>query len=77
MKESLELASKSFAVGIKGHHLLADLMVLNMKDFGVILGIDWLATYHALVDSFVKRMTFQIPRLKELNFSSSRVGAFL
>ncbi|RVW43163.1 ATPase 11, plasma membrane-type [Vitis vinifera] len=30
-------------------------------DFDVILGMDWLASYHAFVDCFGKRVTFRIP----------------
>ena len=38
--------------------LLADLLVLKMKDFDLILGMDWLAAYHATVDCFKKTIRF-------------------
>ncbi|RVW34757.1 Retrovirus-related Pol polyprotein from transposon 412 [Vitis vinifera] len=33
----------------------------SVVDFDVILGMDWLASYHAPVDCFGKRVTFSIP----------------
>ena len=38
------------------------LILLQLHDFDIILGMDWLATNHALVDCFAKRVTFRIPR---------------
>ncbi|RVW14025.1 Transposon Ty3-I Gag-Pol polyprotein [Vitis vinifera] len=34
-----------------------DLVLLDLQDFDVILGMDWLASYHASVDCFEKRVT--------------------
>ena len=39
----------------------ADLVLLNLQDFDVILGLDWLSSYHASVDCFWKMATFHIP----------------
>ena len=38
-----------------------DLVFFDLEDFDVILGMDWLASYHASVDCFRKRVTFSIP----------------
>ena len=37
-----------------------DLVLLDLLDFYVILGIDWLASYNPLVDCFGKRVMFHI-----------------
>ena len=37
-----------------------DLVLLGLQDFDVILGMDWLASYHASVDCFGKRVKFSI-----------------
>ena len=38
----------------------ADLIVLAMHDFDVILGMDWLAKYRACMDCFHKIVTLRI-----------------
>ena len=35
---------------IEGRRLLVNLNVMEMLDFDVILGMDWLSAYHAIVD---------------------------
>lgn len=44
----------------------ADLLLILMHDFDIILGMDWLATYHASVDCFSKEIIFKI--LREIEF---------
>ena len=39
-----------------------DLVILDLDDFDVILGMDWLSKYHACVDCFHKIVTFQPKR---------------
>lgn len=36
----------------------ADLVLFDIKDFDVILGIYWLAVYHASIDCFHKTVNF-------------------
>ena len=36
------------------------LIILDMHDFDVILGMDWLETYHATMDCFSKNITFKL-----------------
>ena len=38
--------------------LYANLIPLEMHDFDVILGMDWLSSYHALIDCELKRVVF-------------------
>ena len=56
---------------IGGRELHVDLILLKLHDFGIILGMDWLETHHALVDCFAKKVTFHIPRQPEFSFKGS------
>lgn len=46
----------------------ADLIVLMMNQFDVILGMDWLYKFHAKIDFFEKTVTFDIPGEKLFQF---------
>eukprot|EP00261_Vitis_vinifera_P040692 XP_019081935.1 PREDICTED: uncharacterized protein LOC109124301 [Vitis vinifera] len=50
-----------------------DLVLLDLQDFDVILGMDWLASYHASVDCFEKRATFSIPGQPKFSFEGKHV----
>ncbi|XP_070009730.1 uncharacterized protein [Nicotiana sylvestris] len=39
----------------------ADLILLNMVDFEVILGMDWLSLYRAILDCHAKTISFVMP----------------
>ncbi|KAL5837100.1 hypothetical protein ACOSQ3_014269 [Xanthoceras sorbifolium] len=43
---------------IEGREFLADLVVLDIQDFDVILEMDWLSRHHATVDCFRKEVSF-------------------
>nr|XP_023921956.1 uncharacterized protein LOC112033418 [Quercus suber] len=47
-----EFICKACVIKIGGNELLADLILLEIQEFDVILGMDWLATYHANVDCY-------------------------
>ena len=53
--ESVYLDSK---VIIGGHEFLANLILLDIHDFDVILGMDWLSRHHATVDCYRKEVRF-------------------
>ncbi|XP_039118126.1 uncharacterized protein LOC120254039 [Dioscorea cayenensis subsp. rotundata] len=53
------------------HMLLADLYVMSMKDFDVILGMDWLSSTHVVVDCHRKRVDFRIPGETDFSFLGS------
>ena len=48
-----------------------DLILLQLHDFDIILGMDCLVTHHSLVDCFPKRVTFHISRQPEFCFEGS------
>ena len=52
---------KNYPVMIGYQEMSVDLVLLDHQDFDVILGMDWLASYHAFVDCFGKWVTFSIP----------------
>ena len=43
-----------------------------MHDFDVILGMDWLATYHASIHCFSKEIIFKTPGEIEFRFRGNR-----
>ena len=52
--------------------LKANLIPLEMYDFDVILGMDWLSTHRASVDCFTKKIVFQKSRYPEIEFEGDR-----
>ena len=65
------LVLKSCIICIEGRELLADLVLLDMHDFDVILGMDWLASYNASVHCFEKEVVFRPPGESEFLFKPS------
>lgn len=59
-------------VSIEGKVLPADLVVLNMVDFDVILGMDWLSLHHATVDCHNKVVKFKPPGEATFSFQGER-----
>ncbi|XP_077216020.1 uncharacterized protein LOC143850681 [Tasmannia lanceolata] len=53
--------SKMCSVKIGNRELLADFILLELSNFDVILGMDWLSTHYALVDCNKKIVNFEIP----------------
>jgi hypothetical protein len=62
---------KSCVTKIAYRELVADITLLEMKDFDVILGMDWLAANYASVDCRSKKVKFQIPSEMEFSFVGS------
>ena len=54
-----------------------DFVLLDLQDLDVILVMDWLASYHASVDCFRKRVTFSIPSQLEFSFEGNHVDKAL
>ncbi|XP_075670170.1 uncharacterized protein LOC142639930 [Castanea sativa] len=66
---------KSCVIQIENREMLADLILMDMYDYDVILRMDWLATYHASVDCFRKEVVFQPIGEPEFQFKGSRIHA--
>ena len=45
---------------IGGYEVTIDLVLLHMSAFDVIVGMDWLAQHHVVLDCYLKKVTFQI-----------------
>ncbi|XP_070041401.1 uncharacterized protein [Nicotiana tomentosiformis] len=58
-----------------GYETRADLLLLDMTDFEVILGMDWLSPYHVVLDFHAKTVTLVIPEFPRLEWKDSYVCA--
>ena len=59
---------KDCAVRLENHDLLADLVPLQIHDFDVILGMDWLSRHHASVDCYKKLVEFDLLGDSKISF---------
>ena len=59
-------------VTIANHEFEADLIVFDIHDFDIILGMDWLAKHHATVDCYKKEVHFSQPGKPEVIFCGER-----
>ncbi|KAL0544353.1 hypothetical protein IC582_019467 [Cucumis melo] len=59
---------KACQIEIAGHVIGVTLIVLDMLDFDVILGMDWLAVNHASIDCSRKEVTFNPPSMASFKF---------
>ena len=66
---------KSCVIQIEDREMLADLILIDMYDYDVILGMDWLAAYHGSVDCFRKEVVFWPLGELEFRFKGSRMHA--
>ena len=64
---------KFYNVLVSGRELEAYLILLDMFEFDVILGMDWLSTFHASVECFGKKVVFRIPRETKFFFKGDSV----
>ena len=60
---------------IEGRELLVDLVLLNVMDFDVILGMDWLSQHYAMVDYRRKEVIFRILNVEEFKFLGDKSSA--
>ncbi|WP_323159104.1 hypothetical protein, partial [Pseudomonas viridiflava] len=59
---------KDGQIEISGELLVATLIVLPMSGFDVILGMEWLAANHALIDCHWKEVVFRPPGRPSFKF---------
>ena len=52
--------------------LKANLIPLEMSNFNVLLGMDWLSNHQASMDCFTKKIVFKKPRYPKLEFECDR-----
>ncbi|XP_070036866.1 uncharacterized protein [Nicotiana tomentosiformis] len=74
---------QSCLVVMGGFETIVDILLLNMVDYDVILGMDWLSPYHTILDFHTKTVTLAMPGLPRLDWRGaldyvpSRVVSFL
>ena len=57
---------------IEGQEFPADLVALDMRDFDVVLGMDWLSRHRATLDCYKKEVKFHRPGKLEVKFRGIR-----
>src|SRR4051812_37129560 len=55
-------------MGIAGREFSFDLILLDMNEFDVIIGMDWLIAFRAHIDCFNRKVTFQTLEGETLKF---------
>ncbi|XP_075087797.1 uncharacterized protein LOC142169785 [Nicotiana tabacum] len=65
---------QSCVVTFYGYETKSDLLLLDMVDFEVIVGMDWLSLYHVIPDCHAKTVTLAMPELPILEWRGSFVG---
>ena len=59
-------------VTVASHDFEVDLIVLDIHDFEIILGMDWLSRHHATMDFYKKEVKFCRPGEPEITFYGVR-----
>ena len=59
-------------IKIREYEFLGDLIELSLREFDVILGMDWLSRHRAIVDCRMKRVTLRTPNDDEVIFIGDR-----
>ncbi|XP_070032857.1 uncharacterized protein [Nicotiana tomentosiformis] len=73
----------SCVISIGSLETSVDLLLLDMVDFAVILGMDWVSPYHAILDRHAKMVTLAMPKYPLLEwretpgYSTSRVISYV
>lgn len=57
----MDRVCRSCIVVIQGHETWANLLLLDMLDFDIILGMDWLSLHHEIFDYYAETVTLAIP----------------
>ena len=60
---------------VEGHRLSADLILLHMRDFDAILGIDWLSSHHATLIYHEKAVRFYILGIPDFYYQRDKRDA--
>jgi hypothetical protein len=69
---AIDVVYKGIGIRIDGLELGVDLISLELQDFEVILGMDWLSVYKAQMDCFAKTVTLQGPNGRRVIFRGEK-----
>ena len=67
-----DIVVKDSRVLIGGQEFLADLVALDMRDFDVVLGMDWLSHHKSTLDCYKKEVKLNRPEKLEVKFRGLR-----
>nr|prf retrotransposon del1-46 [Lilium henryi] len=67
---------KGCMITIGNQELTVDLIILDLEDPDILLGMDWLAAYHVVLDCFSKKVTFHLPGIPEFHFHGETQHTF-
>ena len=73
----LDRVVRDSRVLIGGQEFPADFVALDMRDFDVVLGMDWLSRYRATLDCYKKELKLHRPGNLEVKFRGIRREVFL
>ena len=62
---------RSCLISLGGYETWVDLIILGMVDFDVILGMDWISPYHAVLDCNAKTVTLAMPGILRVEWKSA------
>ncbi|XP_070011272.1 uncharacterized protein [Nicotiana sylvestris] len=68
-----EYVYRACQIQVEGRDTLADLIVLDMIDIDMLMGIDWLSSCYAIVDWHAKIVKFEIPNEPSFILRGSQV----
>ncbi|XP_070041229.1 uncharacterized protein [Nicotiana tomentosiformis] len=67
---------RSCVVTFCGYETRVVLLLLDMTDFEIILGMDWLSPYHVVLNFHAKTVTLAMPEFPRLEWKGSSVSIF-
>ncbi|XP_070043222.1 uncharacterized protein [Nicotiana tomentosiformis] len=68
-----EYMYRAYQIRVEGRDTLADLIVLNMIDFDILMGMDWLSSFYAIANCHAKIVKFEIPNEPSFILRGSQV----
>jgi hypothetical protein len=72
----LELVCRGCVVSLDDLWFEVDLIVIHMSEFDVILGMDWLSSYHVSIEWFAKTVSLRVPGRTKVVVAASRGNQF-
>ncbi|XP_048227243.1 uncharacterized protein LOC125369273 [Ricinus communis] len=69
----IDVVFPSCPVSVEGQDLIANLILLDVMDFDIILEMDWSAMQFSMLDCREKQVAFRIPRDSEFHFKGEQV----
>ena len=72
-KTNIMYVGVGVGVSLAGYETMVDLIPLELHDFDIILDMNWLSKYKALIDCYAKTVTFQTPEGERMIFEGERI----